>query len=86
MLYENKCARIACVSGMPRPPKKKKLQVCRTTRQDQQEKKSVSVFFKTHKNGIHIKFSNNPSSCPKQTHVRNNQIWPRVELNELLPA
>lgn len=25
MLYENKCARMACVRGMERPPKKKKL-------------------------------------------------------------
>ena len=65
MLYENRCARIACETGIDRPPKKKKLQggggrrrqcqsvcVCPTAAAGETGEKGS-----THKNGIHMMFS-----------------------------
>jgi len=53
MLYENRWARIACVTGMERPPKKKKLRGYESACE-----RGVTVKLKsTYKNGIHRRFS-----------------------------
>lgn len=52
ILYENRCASIASESGIPRPPKKKKL-----IRDEFLLLMRSEADLATHKKGIHIKFS-----------------------------
>lgn len=69
MLYEKRCARIACDTGIASPPKKKKL---RGRQQHHREWKKG----KTNKKGIHFRFSKNPQSSSRWPRRYSRSVYP----------
>ena len=64
MLYENKWARIAWLTGIDNPPKKKKLWDTGVRKQSSDGcDKHGSNAKGAYKKGIHVRFSKNPRHC-----------------------
>jgi hypothetical protein len=72
ILYENRWAKIACVTGIERPPKKKKLQGHRGYEKGYHKPQ----YKKTDKNGIHRRFSMRAGS-----YIKSNDQYPSSQIN-----
>lgn len=94
MLYENRCAKIACDTGIDRPPKKKKLALQKTKQSDSLRECENN---KTHKNGIQSIFSKNAYSWMEKALkltspslgrtdvVHTSFLWPRRYSSRVYP-
>lgn len=74
MLYENRCARMAWLSGIERPPKKKKLQ----GRTGQPGQMLYHKEGRTYKNGIHFRFWSTAHSRSRSPRRYSSSVNPRL--------
>lgn len=76
MLYENRCARIAWLSGIERPPKKKKLRR-RETGRDQHGGGGAKTQ-RAYKNGTHFRFSKSAQMRSFSPRRYSSSVKPRL--------